>query len=390
MDNRGDLMKVFFINSVVDYGSTGKIVRDLSDELIRENHQVKMAYGRHDVKDSRNTISLVNKFGFYYHYFMSRFFGRHGLHSTKETKMLINEIKNFAPDVIHIHNLHGYYLNVPLFLEEIKKMNKKVIITLHDMWLISGSSAYFDYDGCKIWDDGCVVCNNTKEYPQADFIKRQKQNFKWKKESLTGFSNLTFITPSQWLKDVISTSFLRDYPCEVVNNGIDVSIFYEREAKDLREKYKDKKVLLGVASKWETRKGLPDLIKLSSMLDDEYTIVIIGLDKNQIEKLPSNVVGIERTNNAAELAEYYSIAYALLNPTYEDNYPTTNLEARACNTAVVAYDTGGNKEVEGVSIVKQGDLEQMVEEIYKLNDRLESTVDYSKEAFIEKMMKFYE
>lgn len=383
-------MRVYFINSVVDYGSTGKIVRDLSEELKKNNHQIRMVYGRHDVKDRNDTLSIENRISFMHHYFMSRVFGRHGLHSTKQTKILINDIRTFKPDVIHIHNLHGYYLNVPLLLSEIKKMNVKVIITLHDTWLVSGSSAYFDYDGCAVWDDGCVVCNNTKSYPRADLFKRQRKNFKWKKEIFKDFNDLTFITPSEWLKDVIATTFLREYPCEVVNNGIDTSVFYARENTELNKTYKDKKVLLGVASIWERRKGLDDFIKLNSLISDEYQIVLIGLTPDQIKSLPEGMIGIERTSNADELAEYYSMSFAYLNPTYEDNYPTTNLEARSCHTNIIAYDTGGNKEVEGVVIVPKGDIEGMYREITLLSDDTRvSTFDYSKEKFIEDMMKYY-
>ncbi len=383
-------MRVYFINSVVDYGSTGKIVRDLSEELKKNNHQIRMVYGRHDVKDKNDTLNIENRISFTHHYFMSRVFGRHGLHSTKQTKILINDIRTFKPDVIHIHNLHGYYLNGPLLLPEIKKMNVKVIITLHDTWLVSGSSAYFDYDGCAVWDDGCVVCNNTKSYPRADFFKRQRKNFEWKREVFKDFDDLTFITPSEWLKDVVATTFLRDYPCEVVNNGIDTSVFYARENTELNKTYKDKKVLLGVASIWERRKGLDDFIKLNSLISDEYQIVLIGLTPDQIKSLPEGMIGIERTSNADELAEYYSMSYAYLNPTYEDNYPTTNLEARSCHTNIVAYDTGGNKEVEGVVIVAKGDIEAMYHEITQLSDDTRfNNVDYSKEKFIDDMMKYY-
>lgn len=384
-------MKVYFINSVVDYGSTGKIVRDLSNELKNEGHSVRIAYGRHDAKQKDDTLNLSTKLGFAYHYFMSRFFGRHGLHSTPQTHKLIKDIKDFNPDCIHIHNVHGYYLNVPLLLKELKKMDVKILWTLHDAWLISGSSAYFDYSGCKTWDNGCVECNSTKDYPRADFIKRQKKNFAWKKTSLKGFKNLTFITPSEWLKNLISDTFLNEYPCVVVNNGIDTSVFKPQMNQELENQFKEKKVLLGVASIWERRKGLDDFIALDQLISDEYIIVLIGLSSQQIQDLPDSIVGIERTSDANELAQYYSLAHAYLNPTYEDNYPTTNLEALACNTPVIAYDTGGNKEVKTLITVSQGDIKALYEEVRNLpNPKIQlDTSDLSKEHFAKLMMKLY-
>lgn len=384
-------MKIYFINSVVDYGSTGKIVRDLANQLKKQGNTVRIAYGRHDAKSSTDTLNLSTRPGFLLHYLLSRLFGRHGLHSTQKTKILIEDIKKFNPDTIHIHNVHGYYLNVPLLLKELKSMNVKIIWTLHDAWLISGSSAYFDYHGCKTWDMGCVECNSTKDYPRADLIKRQKKNFEWKKKSLTGFQNLTFITPSIWLMNLISSSFLNTYPCTVVNNGIDTTIFKQRINEGLTKRYQDKKVLLGVASIWERRKGLQDFIQLNEMISKDYNIILIGLSKKQIKELPETIIGVERTSDAKELAQYYSMAHAYLNPTYEDNYPTTNLEALSCNTPVIAYDTGGNKEVQGIEIVKQGDVKEMLSAIQKLpeNKKTLITSDLSKEYFAQQMMDLY-
>lgn len=384
-------MKIYFINSVVDYGSTGKIVRDLANQLKKQGNTVRIAYGRHDAKSSTDTLNLSTRPGFLLHYLLSRLFGRHGLHSTQKTKILIEDIKKFNPDTIHIHNVHGYYLNVPLLLKELKSMNVKIIWTLHDAWLISGSSAYFDYHGCKTWDMGCVECNSTKDYPRADLIKRQKKNFEWKKKSLTGFQNLTFITPSIWLMNLISSSFLNTYPCTVVNNGIDTTIFKQRINEGLTKRYQDKKVLLGVASIWERRKGLQDFIQLNEMISKDYNIILIGLSQKQIKELPETIIGVERTSDAKELAQYYSMAHAYLNPTYEDNYPTTNLEALSCNTPVIAYDTGGNKEVQGIEIVKQGDVKEMLSAIQKLpeNKKTLITSDLSKEYFAQQMMDLY-
>ena len=380
-------MKILFINSVVDYGSTGKIIRDLANGLNLEGHEVLIAYGRHTAKDSKNVFSVQDTLGMYSHVFFSRFFGRHGMHSSRATKKLINMIDSFKPDVINLHNLHGYYLNVPMLLQYLENYEGKILWTLHDTWLISGSSAYFDFNGCKVWNDGCVECNSTKDYPKSSFIKRQAKNFEWKKKSIVKLKNLSFITPSQWLKDVLATTYLKSNPCYVVNNGIDLNIFKENHNEEIEKQYEGKKVLLGVANKWEERKGLNDFIKLNDLLTDEFVIILIGLTPKEIANLPQGIIGITRTSNTEELANYYSLAHAFLNPTYEDNYPTTNLEALACNTPVIAYDTGGNKEVPGIEIVKQGDVLDLMNKIQNIDVNHHYPLDYfSKERFLKEML----
>lgn len=382
-------MRVLFINSVVDFGSTGKIVRSLANGLKKEGHEVLIAYGRHESKNSEDTFYIGNKVGFLVHAIMSRFFGRHGLHSTQSTKRLINKIEEFQPDVIHLHNLHGYYLNVKLLLEYLSSINVKLLWTLHDTWSVSGSSASFQYHGVKVWDDGCVVCNSTQDYPTAVFVKRQRKNFSWKKETISNLKNLTVISPSYWLKNLAIETFLRKFPIEVVHNGIDISVF-----RSLGEKRQDSKVILGVANVWETRKGFDDFIKLSKILDSSYQIVLVGLNEKQIKTIPNNIIGIGRTNNVHELAELYSSAYAFVNPTYEDNYPTTNLEALACGTPVIAYDTGGNNELskEHVLIVKQGDVNGIVKSLEEIGSIDMSTFNrnsLSESRFYQLMMRFY-
>ncbi|MDE8241021.1 glycosyltransferase, partial [Erysipelothrix rhusiopathiae] len=255
-------MKVLFVNSVCDYGSTGKIVRDLANGLKKEGHEVLICYGRHQAKEDTDTFYIGDKLTTYSHVFMTRVFNRHGLHSNRATQKLIEKIETFNPDVIHLHNLHGYYLNVEMLFEALKTFKGKIYWTFHDCWPISGSSAYFDYHGCKTWDEGCVECNSTRDYPEALVFKRQKKNFLWKKKAFSGLDNLTLVTPSYWLKELLAKSFLAQYPCEVIHNGINTNLFKPTYDAELTKKYENKLVLLGVASIWEQRKGLNDFIKL--------------------------------------------------------------------------------------------------------------------------------
>lgn len=384
-------MKVLFINSVVDYGSTGKIVRELANSLKDDGHEVLIAYGRNKKEVAEDSFYFGDTMSTLFHVAMTRFFGRHGLHSSRQTRKLIHKIESYKPDVIHLHNVHGYYLNVPMLFEYLSSINVKVLWTLHDAWPISGSSAYFDYHGCKVWNDGCVECNSTDDYPQASLIKRQKKNFKWKKDSFTSINDLTIITPSQWLQKLIETTFLRKYPVVTVHNGINTSVFKSHDSV-----VKDSKLILGVSNDWEERKGLKDFIKLRELLPKEYSIKLVGLSEKQIASLSDGIYGISRTNSVEELVDLYASAYVFVNPTYEDNYPTTNIESLCCHTPVLAYDTGGNKEVDSepyVQIVNQGDIQTLSDVI--LSGSLDvdfSDFDTSKHdtsTFVKNMMQYY-
>lgn len=383
-------MKILFINSVVDYGSTGRIVRNLANALKEQGNEVLIAYGRIPSQNQTDTFYFGDKIATYTHVAMTRAFGRHGLHSTRATKRLIARIDSFNPDVIHLHNLHGYYLNVPMLINYLKNRNTKILWTLHDAWTVSGSSAYFDFNGCKTWDEGCVECNSTRDYPEALLFKRQKQNFAWKKEVFSGFNDLTFITPSQWLKDLLMTTFLKKYPIEVVHNGIDITEF-----KPGISEVSGNRMVLGVSNDWETRKGLQDIIELSKTLDCRYRITLVGLSEAQVKVLPNTITGIQRTQNIGELVKLYQDAFVFINPTYEDNYPTTNLEALACHTPVIAYDTGGNKEVANapyMNIIEQGNVEKLKETIENLEDISFNSFDrniFSNDLFVDEMLKLY-
>lgn len=389
-------MKVLFVNSVCDYGSTGKIVRDLANGLKKEGHEVLICYGRHQAKEDTDTFYIGDKLTTYSHVFMTRVFNRHGLHSNRATQKLIEKIETFNPDVIHLHNLHGYYLNVEMLFEALKTFKGKIYWTFHDCWPISGSSAYFDYHGCKTWDEGCVECNSTRDYPEALVFKRQKKNFLWKKKAFSGLDNLTLVTPSYWLKELLAKSFLAQYPCEVIHNGINTNLFKPTYDAELTKKYENKLVLLGVASIWEQRKGLNDFIKLSTMISDNYKIVLIGLTEEQKKSLPTAIDGVLRTDSAEQLAAYYTLSHRFINPTYEDNYPTTNIEALCCHTPVIAYDTGGNKEVSikpFMTIVPQGDLEAIVHELNSNKnisfDHLDS-LSHDSHTFVSNTLKLYQ
>lgn len=353
-------MKVFQINSVCGIRSTGRICTDLAEVLISQGHECRIAYGREFVPEKYKDISyrIGRNFGVKINALKARIFDNEGFNAKRATKKLIKEIEKYNPDVIHLHNLHGYYLNIEILFDYLKKADKPVVWTLHDCWAFTGHCTYFDFAGCKKWQSACHNCSQKKDYPSSKCKDRSKKNYFQKKAAFTGVRNLTIVTPSKWLKEKVEQSFLKEYKVEVIHNGIDLDVF-KPTPSDFRIRYgiEDKKIILGVASVWNRRKGLQDFIELSKILDDEYKIVLVGLTEEQKRSLPENIIGITRTNNVKELAEIYTAADVFFNPTYEDNYPTVNLEAQACGTPVVTYNTGGSVEsVPKENVIEKGDL----------------------------------
>ena len=341
-------MKILMINSVCGVKSTGRICTDLAKELEKNGHEVKIAYGREKVplEYQKYAIRIGNNLDVKIHGLQSRLFDMAGFGSKKVTQKFIEWIKKYNPDVIHLHNLHGYYINIEILFQYLKKeFRGKIIWTLHDCWAFTGHCAYFDYVRCEEWKKECKRCVQKKEYPKCVGVSNSNNNFFKKKQLFTGIDNLIIVTPSQWLADLVKNSFLKEYKVKVIHNGIDTRIFKKIET-NIKSRYnlKDKKIILGVAAIWDRRKGLDYFIELSNKLDNSYQIVVIGINKEQKQQLPQNIIGILKTSSVKELIEWYSVADIFVNPTLEDNYPTTNLEAIACGTPVITFNTGGSLE----------------------------------------------
>ncbi|SEN48756.1 Glycosyltransferase involved in cell wall bisynthesis [Mesobacillus persicus] len=338
-------MRVLQINSVCGVGSTGRIATDIDKILKNEGNESYIAFGRGNAKFSDTTIKIGSKLDNYIHVAQTRFFDKHGFASKKATKDFINKVKELDPDVIHLHNIHGYYLNIEILFDYLKETEKPVVWTLHDCWPFTGHCSYFDYVSCDKWITECHSCPQTKSYPSSLIADNSKQNYYKKKELFNGVKHLTIVTPSNWLAEIVKKSFLGRYPVEVINNGIDLEVFKPTES-DFRGKLniKDKFIILGVAGAWEKRKGYEYFYGLSKELKEDEVIVMVGLTEQQTKELPDNVIGITKTDSVKELAEIYSAADVFVNPTLEDNFPTTNLEALACGTPVITFNTGGSIE----------------------------------------------
>ena len=373
-------MKIFQINSTCGFGSTGRIAVDILKELEKNGGEGIIAYGRNSAPENVNSYRIGSDLDVKIHGVLSRITDRQGFYGTSATKKLIEKIKDYNPDIIHLHNIHGYYLNVAVLFDFLKEYNKPIVWTLHDCWAFTGHCAYFSFNGCEKWKTECNTCPLKKDYPTSLVMDNSKKNYEQKKELFTKPDNITIVTPSKWLKDLTEKSFLGKYPVKVINNGIDLTKFKPTES-DFREKnnLQDKFIILGVASVWEERKGLKDFIKLNEMLSENEKIVLVGLDDNQLATLPEDIIGIKRTSSIEELAEIYSSADVFVNPTYEDNYPTTNLEAISCGTPVVTYITGGSPEsvFEGNGFsVPQGDVKGIYDAIKKVDGCKTPTKDF--------------
>lgn len=363
-------MKVLQINSVCGIGSTGRIATDIHNILIEQGHESYIAYGRDLPINCDNAIRIGSKLDNYAHVAKTRIFDKHGFGSKQATKEFIQKAINIDPDIIHLHNIHGYYINIEILFNYLKKANKSVVWTLHDCWSFTGHCSYFDYAGCNKWQKGCYKCPEKKSYPSSFVFDNSKKNYVSKKDIFTGVDNLTIVTPSNWLADLVKESYLKEYSVKVINNGIDLDVFKPTKG-NFKNKYNlnNKYIILGVASVWDRRKGLKYFIELADRLSEDEVIVLVGLSEKQIKEVPSRILGITKTNNIDELVDIYSNADIFINPTLEDNFPTTNIEALACGTPVITFDTGGSPEsienTYGYSVSK-GNIEQLINSIQKL------------------------
>lgn len=340
-------MKYLFINSVAGFGSTGRIVAELCRDLMAQGHECRIAYGREKANcDDIPTICIGSKLDYQYHGVMSRVLDNHGFGSKAATKAFLEAVKDYDPDVIWLHNIHGYYIHIGLLFDYLKTCGKQIRWTLHDCWSFTGHCAYFDYVGCEKWKTGCHDCPQKKEYPASLFRDNSRQNWEKKRSLFTGIPNMTLIVPSFWLKDRVSQSFLGEYPVEVVYNEINKEIF-KPSPSDFRARHglEGKKILLGVASVWERRKGLDDFVALNGLLSDDYRIVLVGLTPEQAEKMPPNILCLPRTNSMQELAELYSAADLYLNPSVEETFGMTAMEALCCGTRAIVYQNTACEEI---------------------------------------------
>lgn len=343
--------KLVQINTVCNT-STGQIMHDIQAAAVERGYETISFVGRRKVYKDVACEKFGNVCSFWLHVILNTLFDCQGYGSYFTTGKLIRRLRKERPDIIHLHNLHGYYLNLPrLFHYLSHEFSGKVYWTFHDCWPFTGHCSYFVIADCDKWKNECGQCPQKRQYPISFGLDASLVNFRNKKEMFTSVKNLTVITPSEWMKSLIEQSFFKKYRIQVVKNGIDLSVFHpyeEKELQKIREEYRlleDRKILLGVAGIWEKRKGLDTLIELRKMLSAEYIIFLVGLSRKQIRKLPSGMIGIERTEKREELAMLYAVAHIFLNPSMEESFSLVTVEAMACGTPVIALDTSAVKEL---------------------------------------------
>ncbi|KDE41140.1 Glycosyl transferase, group 1 family protein [Nitrincola lacisaponensis] len=339
-------MKVALINTVVDRGGAGRVVTDLHKTINASGYDAYIYYGRGAQNQDNSIIKFASNFEFISHVVATRFFDAHGLLSICATRRLIEWLDELNPDVIHLHNVHGYYLNYEIFFDYLKSRKIPLVWTLHDCWSFTGHCAHFEYSACYKWMTECYRCPQSREYPKA-YLDRSRINFKKKKNSFTGLFSCEVVVPSKWLKKHFDKSFLNIYNSHVINNGIDLDIFKRKERVDYSSigLDGDKRIILGVASIWSIKKGVSIFSEMSHFLFDDEVLVLVGrMPSHYKNNFSENVIFIDQTNSVDELVSIYSCADVFVNPTLEDTFPTTNIEAIACGLPIVTFPTGGSPE----------------------------------------------
>lgn len=388
-------MKVLQINSVIDYGSTGRITRDLYNYLESKGHDCLIAFGRGNSTPGYKTIKIGSSIDQKIHVLYSRLTDRHGFASKLATKKLIKQIESYNPDIIQLHNLHGYYINIEILFDYFSNRNTPIFWLLHDQWTISGHSANFNLNENGTIPDKLTNRRELKNYPRTIGCSQFEKNLKDKELLFNSVENMTIITPSKWLRKIIKKSYLNKYNIETIYNGIDTDVFkIEKSSIKVWEKKwsaENKTVILGIASVWDDRKGLNDFIELSKLLPDEkYQIVLVGIDEKIKKRLPNNIISINNTNSTEELRDIYNASDIFVNLTYFDNFPTVNIEALASGTPVITYDTGGSPESinnQTGSVVAQGDIKAIISEINKWRYKLAGSSYLCRDRVINKFSK---
>lgn len=380
--------KLLQINPVLRTStSTGRIMKEIGELAIANGWESYVAYskGRDGLPGSTSIpVPVGNKASVAWHGLQTRILDRHGLGSVLATKRFIEDIRRIGPDIIHIHNIHGYFLNYRILFDFLSHSGIQVIWTVHDCWLYTGHCYHYMYAGCDRWKTGCGHCPQRGKFPRSLFADRSARNFRDKRDAFCSMpeDRLTIVPVSDWMRSEMSESFLKDYRFQVIHNGIDTDVFSPQPAlkSEVRRCYGlgDSHVILGIASIWSEEKGLNDFVEMAARLDSDEVIVLVGMDRKQLDDVLSRcgrtvlgdrMVAVKRTADVHQLAGLYSTADVFVNPTWQDNYPTVNLEAISCGTPVVTYRTGGS--IEAVAgdtgfVVEQGDIEGLVDAVRRV------------------------
>ena len=342
--------RVLQINTVAVHGSTGRITEGIGSSAIEHGYESFIAYGRNKPSDSTSTLVRIgNTFSVNEHVIQTRLLDRQGLASKMATRSFVKEIIKINPDIIHLHNLHGNYINYKILFDYLSSSRKPVVWTIHDCWPITGHCVHFTAVNCDKWRTGCCNCPRLYSYPRSILFDRSRLNYLNKKASFTSISRMYLTPVSYWLGGVLAQSFLNMYPIKPIHNGIDLTSFYPRPESEegIRRKYKlgNRFIVLGVATGWSSENGLYDFIQLREQLNDQFVIVLVGVTERIKALLPNGIVGIFRTDSQDELAELYSTADIFVNGSFEETFGLVTAEAMACGTPAIVYNSTACPEI---------------------------------------------
>jgi len=370
--------KLLQINVCNNALSTGKIASDIGELALENGWKSYIAYSSEgSFRPSKNqSIKVGNKIDYYTHVIEARLFDNLGLgwSSIMATKRLIKVIDELVPTLIHLHIIHGYFLNLPVLFDYLKTLNTPIVWTIHSCWEFTGHCGFFDTIGCDKWKTGCHHCPQYKNYPTSWFRDRSKRNYSEKKLLFNSISNLTLVPVSKWLGGLLQESFLNNHIIIPIYNGVDTSVFSpSASAPRFRKQHglESKFIAIGVASTWEPRKNMKDYVRLSEMLPDNMKLVLVGLNKQEQNNLPPNILGLPRTKNTQELVDIYSAADVVLNLSLEETFGLTTVEGFACGTPSIVYNCTASPELisnDTGFVIDPGDLNGVLKCMEKIAD----------------------
>lgn len=374
------------LNATANWGSTGKIAEQIGIKAIEQGWESYIAYGRNMNPSENKLIKIGNKINVYEHYLENKLLDNEGLASRIVTKNFIKEIEKIKPNLIHLHNIHDHWLNYRILFSYLKTLQIPVVWTQHDCWAFTGHCAHFDSIKCNKWKTGCYNCPLKSHYS----LDHSRRNYELKKELFNSLKSLTIVPVSNWLSKLVKESHLKGNSIRTISNAVDLSVFKPQES-NIKEEYglADKKILLAVSSVWPNYKGLKDYIHLSNYLTEDFQIVLVGLSKEQINKLPPNILGLERTNNVQDLVKLYSAADIVLNFSYLETFGLTTVEGFACGTPSIVYNKTASPELispETGVVVEAGDYESIIQAIEQICTKGKT---YYSSQCIERAKKMY-
>jgi glycosyltransferase involved in cell wall biosynthesis len=363
-------VKVLQINVSVNTGSTGVMAEDIGLDLMESNGESHIAFGRDSKLSKSKTYKIGNKIDQAFHLLKTRLYDLHGLSSKKATNDLCEYIRKESFDLIHLHNLHGYYIHFEYLMNTLKEEQTPVVWTFHDCWPFTGHCAYFEQVKCIKWHSECHSCPLKSKYPANLGMDKSRRNFRRKKQAFTALDNLTIVPVSHWLGRLVRKSFFTNGKIHIIQNGVDIDIYKPTMNSELLKNLGIlRPYLLGVSNIWSDRKGLCDIIEMRDRLSKDYDIVLVGMNKKQISSLPKGIIGIHRTENRKDLASLYTHAEVFINPSLMESFGLVTVEAMACGTPAVVYNATASPELVSADtghVVEVGDIEGLVSKSLKV------------------------